>query len=76
MPRELGYFPYSLDGVIAPHTSGTLSSEPVGVNSDVENPQAIYTPGKNNGAIIKGNIGNTDYVFCNKIAYGVFAGDS
>lgn len=77
MTRELGMFPYSEDGVIAPHTDGTLNAVPTGIDLSIDSPNSNrYTRGKNSGTVIKGTIGDTDYVYCDSIAYGVFAGDS
>lgn len=77
MSRELGMFPYSADGVLAPHTDGTLMSVPTGRENTIMEPTGgAYTPNKNSGRIVKGTIGNTDLVYATQIAYGVFAGDS
>lgn len=76
MPRETGYFPFSADGVIAPVTDGTLSSEPTNAHTDIPGPTQMEQPMKNSGNIVDGGIGDTDYIFADKIAYGVFAGDS
>jgi hypothetical protein len=76
MARELGVFPYSADNELAPNTDGTLTSVPSNVNYDVPSPTMAREGMKNNGTIIKGNIGNTDYLVTNMVAHGVLAGDS
>jgi hypothetical protein len=76
MTRQLGIFPYSADGVEAPNTDGTLSSVPTGRDTDIGPPESLGVPSKNNGEIVKGSIGNTDYIYANVVAHGVLAGDS
>lgn len=74
--RIMGIFPFSADGVIAPDTSGTISSVPTGRETDIPGPAQTQLPLKNKGAIVDGGIGDTDYVYAINVAHGVLAGDA
>lgn len=74
--RELGIFPFSADGVLAPVVDGTISSVPGRALTDIPGPTENATPLKNSGAIVDGGIGDTDYIYAIRVAHGVLAGDS
>lgn len=73
-PRE-NTFPYlSLAGP-ATNTSGTLGDSAEGTKAKVAEPEE-YLDTARRGNIIKGSIGNTDYVDTNTTGHSVFAGNS
>lgn len=76
MTREMGVFPYSEDGIVAPATDATLSSVPTGRDTDIAYPEKLGPPFSNTGAIIPSQIGDTDYIYCNSVWHPVLAGDS
>lgn len=74
MSRIGGVFPYSEDEVPAPVTDGTLASVPTGRDTDIVGPQQPRIKPKNRGALIAGEIGNTDFVDCNNVSHAVLTG--
>lgn len=68
-------FPYT-NSSPATETSATLGDSSDGPDTSIPYPQGVDDKYLNRGAIIAGNIGNTDFIDSNTTQHGVLAGNS